>query len=203
MRGRPLLLRKEPRFLNYPNFRAKRQWYWTAAVAGIGGWETGQKKRTKANASLEDTATVCQHLCQLFKTQFFIFIMRSNLNAWHFLCGGLTLSPKILKWPLVCHWKATNLSVTTCDVSPVILPLAFQKQLLHLHHSQQINLCVLPDHRLLSVPPAQLLLPCHPSAHWSQPLEALWDSRMEFNKAFQTLLCCLNSALSHSLWYKR
>lgn len=73
--------------------------------------------------------------------QFFIFIMRSNLNTWHFLCGGLTLSPKILEWPLVCHWKATNLSVTTSDVSPVILPLAFQKQLLHSHHLQQINLC--------------------------------------------------------------
>lgn len=122
-----------------------------------GSWEWWERKRpkqgTKANASLEDAATVCQHLCQLFEMQFFIFIMRRNLNAWHFLCGGLTLSPQILQWPLVCHWKATNLSVTTSDVSPVILPLAFQKQLLHSHRSQQINLCLLPAHRLLSVPP--------------------------------------------------
>lgn len=98
------------------------------------------KQGTKANESLEDAATVCQYLCQLLKMQFFIFIMRSNLKAWHFLCGGLTLSPQILQRPFVCHWKATNLSVTTSDVSPVILPLAFQKQLLPSHHSQQINL---------------------------------------------------------------
>ena len=42
-----------------------------------GSWEWWERKRpkqgTKANASLEDAATVCQHLCQLFKMQFFIF----------------------------------------------------------------------------------------------------------------------------------
>lgn len=138
----------------------------TMALNCSSSWEWWERKRpkqgTKANASLEDAATVCQHLCQLFKMQFFIFIMRSNLNAWHFLCGGLTLSPQILQWPLVCHWKATNLSVTTSDVSPVILPLAFQKQLLHSHHSQQINLCVLPAHRLLSAPPSPAPLPVPP-----------------------------------------
>lgn len=51
------------------------------------------KQGTKANAGIEDAATVCQYLCQLLKMQFFIFIMRSNLKAWHFLCGGLTFSP--------------------------------------------------------------------------------------------------------------
>lgn len=129
-------------------------------------WEQCERKRpkqgTRANASLEDTATVCQHLCQLFKVQFSIFKMRSNLKTWHFLCGGLTLSLQILQWPLVCHWKATNLSVTTSDVSPVILPLALQKQLLHSRHLQKINLCTLSDHRLLSAPPSPAPAPMPP-----------------------------------------
>lgn len=116
--------------------------------------------------------------------QFYIFIIRSNINALHFLCGGLTLSPQILQCPLFCHWKATNLSVTAPDVSPVILPLAFQKQLLHSRHSQQINLCILPDSQLLPAPPspAPSMLPFHSLA-----------------TAFKSFLCQCCFALRHRL----
>lgn len=132
--------------------------------------------------------------------------MRSNLNAWHFLCGGLTLSPQILQRPLVCRWKATNLSVTTSDISPVILPLAFQKQLLHSYLSQQINLCILPDHWLLPELPSPApppMPPLHsPATAFRSPLCQhcfalnLLDSRMELNKVYQLLPCGLNSTLS-------
>lgn len=132
-----------------------------------GSWEWWWRKRpkqgTKTNISLEDSTTVFQYLCQLFKMQFYIFIIRSNINALHFLFGGPTLSPQILQCPSYCHWKATNLSVKAPDVSPVILPLAFQKQLLH---SQQSNLCILPEHQLLvALPrPAPSMLPFHSPA---------------------------------------
>jgi len=138
--------------------------------------------------------------------------MRSNLNGWHFLCGRLTLSPQILQRPLVCHWKATNLSVTTCDVSPVILPLAFQKQFLHPHHSQQINLCILPDHRLLPAPPrpappstSPLYSLRQPSGVLSANTALLLDSdfQMELNNTYQLLPCGLNSTLYHPVPYKR
>lgn len=116
--------------------------------------------------------------------QFYILIIRSNINALHFLCGGLTLSPQILQCPSLCHWKATNLSVTAPDVSPVILPPAFQKQLLHSQHSQQINLCILPDHQLLPAPPrpAPSMLPFHSLA-----------------TAFRSFLCQCCFALRHTL----
>lgn len=189
------------------------------ALKHSSSWEWWERQRlkeeTKANASLEDTATVCQQHCQLFKMQFFIFKMRSNLKVWNFLCGGLTLSPQILQWPLVCHWKATNLSVTTSDVSPVILPLAFQKQLLHSHHSRQINLYILSDHRLLSAPPSPAPPPmpplCSLTTAFRSPLRQccfaesvrLSISWMELNTYFQLLPWGLNSTLSRTVPYKR
>lgn len=116
--------------------------------------------------------------------QFYIFIIRNNINALHFLCGGLTLSPQILQCPSFCHWKATNLSVTASDVSPVILPLAFQKQLLHSQHSQQINFCILPDHQLLPAPPS--------------PVPSLLPFR-SLAAAFRSFLCQCCFALRHRL----
>lgn len=200
-------------FLNYPNFRAKWQQPWTAVVVGMVVAFPLSSKRpkqgTKTNASLEDAATVCQHLCQLFKMHFYIFIIRSNINALHFLCGGLTLSPQILECPSFCHWKATNLSITASDISPVIPPLAFQKQLLQPQHSQQINLCILPDHQLLPTPPspAPSMLPFHSAAaafsFLCQCCFALRHRLLDgVEQSSSVLLWNLNNTLSHQCHMK-